>query len=360
MINGLTPAGSPGGVSRLQEAKVRIAVDVMGGDHGPHVIVPGALEAARSLGIGLALVGQEAIVRAELAKHRHDGIDLAVVDAPDVVEMTDHAVSAARRKPKSSMAVALRMVKDGEAEAMVSAGHSGAVMATALMILGRVPGIERPALATVLPTLTGRVLVLDLGAVTDPRATHLVDFALMGSIYAHDVLGIAEPTVGLLSNGTEAGKGNQLVNEVHPLLVDLDGITFSGNIEGNDITQGVVDVVVTDGFTGNITLKVAEGVASLVTRALREEVTRTFPRKVAALMLRPAFDALRKRFDYRESGGAPLLGINGPAIVAHGRSDERAIASAIRVAHQFASGGTIDRFAGIAERRRAVVTGTAQ
>lgn len=339
---------------------MRIAVDVMGGDHGPQVIVPGALQAARSLGIGLALVGQDGVVRSELAKHRHDGIDMTIVDAPDVVEMTDHAVSAARRKPKSSMAVALRLVKDGEAGAMVSAGHSGAVMATALMILGRVPGIERPALATVLPTQSGRVLVLDLGAVTDPRASHLVDFALMGSIYAHDVLGIAAPTVGLLSNGTEAGKGNQLVNEVHPLLVQLDEITFYGNIEGNDITEGVVDVVVTDGFTGNITLKVAEGVASLVTRALREEVTRTFPRKVAALTLRPAFDALRKRFDYRESGGAPLLGINGPAIVAHGRSDERAMASAIRVAHQFASGGTVARFAGIAERRRKVLPGAAE
>ena len=334
---------------------MRIAVDVMGGDFGPHVIVPGAIQAARSLGIGLSLVGQEAVVRSELGRTAHDGLDIEIVDAPDVIEMTDHAISAARRKPRSSMAVALRLVKEEQAGAMVSAGHSGAVMATALMILGRVPGIERPALATVLPTQSGRVLVLDLGAVTDPRASHLVDFALMGSIYAHDVLRIADPTVGLLSNGSEAGKGNQLVNEVHPLLVELDEITFFGNIEGNDITRGVVDVVVTDGFTGNITLKVAEGVASLVTSAVREEVTRTFPRKVAALVLRPAFEALRKRFDYRESGGAPLLGINGPAIVAHGKSDERAIASAIRVAHQFAAGGTIARFAGIAERRQAVL-----
>lgn len=339
----------------FQEVDVRIAVDVMGGDFGPHVIVPGAVQAARTLAIGLTLVGREEIVRAELGRTRHAGLDIAVVDAPDVVEMTDQAASAARRKPRSSMAVALRLVKENQAGAMVSAGHSGAVMATALMILGRVPGIERPALATVLPTLKGRVLVLDLGAVTDPRASHLVDFALMGSIYAHDVLGIAAPTVGLLSNGSEAGKGNQLVNEVHPLLVQLEEIVFFGNIEGNDITKGVVDVVVTDGFTGNITLKVAEGVAALVTSALREEVTRNFPRKVAALVLRPAFDALRKRFDYRESGGAPLLGINGPAIVAHGKSDEQAIASAIRVAHQFAAGGTIARFAGIAERRRAVL-----
>ena len=334
---------------------MRIAVDVMGGDFGPHVIVPGAVQAAHGLGIGLALVGQEAVVRSELGRTVHDGLDIEIVDAPDVIEMTDHAVSAARRKPKSSMAVALRLVKEGAAGAMVSAGHSGAVMATALMILGRVPGIERPALATVLPTQSGRVLVLDLGAVTDPRASHLVDFALMGSMYAHDVLGIAEPTVGLLSNGSEAGKGNQLVNEVHPLLVELDEITFFGNIEGNDITRGVVDVVVTDGFTGNITLKVAEGVVALVTGALREEVTRTLPRKLASLVLRPAFDVLRKRFDYREAGGAPLLGINGPAIVAHGKSDERAIASAIRVAHQFAAGGTIARFAGIAERRQAVL-----
>ncbi len=338
---------------------MRIAVDVMGGDFGAHVIVPGAIDAARTLGIGLALVGREAVVRKELAATKHDGIDVIVVDAADVVEMSDHAVTAARRKPNSSMAVALRMVKDGSAEAMVSAGHSGAVMATALLILGRVPGIERPALASVMPTLSGRVLVLDLGAVTDPRASHLVDFALMGSIYAHDVLGIPRPTVGLLSNGEEPGKGNQLVNEVHPLLARLEEIDFRGNIEGNHITKGVVDVVVTDGFTGNVTLKVAEGVASLVTSALREEVTRTFPRKIAALTLRPAFNALRKRFDYRESGGAPLLGINGPTIVAHGRSDERAIASAIRVAYQFASGDTIARFAEIAGRRQAVLGGAA-
>jgi phosphate acyltransferase len=334
---------------------MRIAVDVMGGDHGPAVVVPGALDAARSLGVALALVGREATVREQLGRHATGGLDVTVVDAEDVVGMDEHAATAARRKPRSSVAVALRQVKDGHADAMVSAGHSGAAMATGLLVLGRVPGIERPALATVLPTRNGRVLVLDLGAVTDPRPAHLVDYALMGSIYAHDVLGIARPTIGLLSNGEEAGKGNQLVNEVHPLLAALPDITFHGNVEGNDITQGVVDVVVTDGFTGNITLKVAEGAASLITYALRQEVTRTFPRKIAALVLKPAFDAVRQRFDYREYGGAPLLGLNGPAIVAHGRSDERAVSSAIRVAHQFASGDTIARFARVADSRRAVM-----
>ncbi|HEV2527844.1 MAG TPA: phosphate acyltransferase PlsX [Thermomicrobiales bacterium] len=335
---------------------MRIAVDVMGGDHGPAVVVPGALNAARSLGVALALVGREAEVQQELARHRHEALDITVVHAEDVVGMDEHAATAARRKPRSSVAVALREVKEGRADAMVSAGHSGAAMATGLMVLGRVSGIERPALATVLPTRNGRVLVLDLGAVTDPRPSHLVDFALMGSIYAHDVLGISEPSVGLLSNGEEDGKGNQLVNEVNPLLRQLKGIRFHGNIEGNDITQGVVDVVVTDGFTGNITLKVAEGAASLITAAIRQEVTKTWPRKIAAIMLKGAFDGVRKRFDYREYGGAPLLGINGPAIVAHGRSDERAIESAIGVAHQFASGGTIEKFATIAESRRAVVS----
>lgn len=343
---------------------MRIAVDVMGGDHGPQVLVPGALLAARELDLPVTLVGREAEVNAILAGQDLRGLDVVVVDAPEVVEMSDQAATAARRKTKSSMAVALRQVREGHAGAMVSAGHSGAVMATALLVLGRVPGIERPALASVLPTMKGRVLVLDLGAVTDPRPQHLVDFALMGSMYAHDVLGVPNPTVGLLSNGEEAGKGNQLVNEVYPLLQRLADITFHGNVEGNDITRGLVDVVVTDGFTGNVTLKVAEGVASLVTSTVREEVTRTFPRKIAALMLKSAFDAIRKRFDYRESGGAPLLGINGAAIVAHGRSDERAIASAIRVAHQFAAGGTLERFAGIAERRQAaldtaVLTGAA-
>lgn len=334
---------------------MRVAVDAMGGDFGPSVVVPGAIQAARSLGIGVILVGRDADIRAELGKHDTASLDLDVVDAPDVVEMTEHAATAARRKPHSSVAVALRQVKDGRAGAMVSAGHSGAAMTSALMVLGRVPGIERPALSTVLPSRTRRVLLLDLGAVTDPKPTHLVDFARMGSIYAHDVLGIANPTVGLLSNGEEAGKGNQLVNDVYPLLSRLPGITFHGNVEGTDITKGLVDVVVTDGFTGNITLKVAEGVVALLTDVLRDEVTRTLPRKLAALALRPAFDALRHQFDYREFGGAPLLGVDGAAIVAHGRSDERAIASAIRVARQFAESGSIPSFRRIAEERKQAI-----
>ncbi len=310
----------------------RIAVDAMGGDHGPAVVVPASVEASRRFGIGVTLVGRASEIEALLTSIDLSGADITVVDAADTIDMNDHPATAARKKPASSIAVALNEAKEGRVAAMLSAGNSGAVMTVALMRLGRLPGVDRPAIASTLPSIRSRTLVLDLGAVTDPRPHHLVEFAWMGHVYAERVLGISNPLIGLLSNGEEPGKGNQFVQQVHPLLAAETGLRFHGNVEGKDVPLGTVDVVVTDGFTGNVALKVAEGVASLTTHMIREELTRTWSRKIAALALRPAFRAVRSRLDYSEIGGAPLLGIDGNVIIAHGKSDEKAITNAIGVA----------------------------
>ncbi|MDQ3692483.1 MAG: phosphate acyltransferase PlsX [Chloroflexota bacterium] len=328
--------GQPAATIGEEDVLVNIAVDAAGGDHGPGVVVPGAIAGARRAGVGLILTGPEGEVRAALAAVDAGGVAVSVVDAPESIAMDEPPAQAVRRKPRSSIVVAMNAVKDGSAAAMISAGNSGAVMAAALLVLGRVPGIDRPAIAGFIPTREGRCLLLDLGAVTDPKPDNLVQFARMGSLYVERVRGVARPRVGLLSNGAEAAKGNQLVRDVYPLLAATPGVTFIGNIEGNDLTRGVADVVVTDGFTGNVALKVAEGVATFVGDLLRAEVTATPPRKLAALLLRPAFGALRSRLDYAETGGAPLLGVNGIVIIAHGRSNQTAIANAVAVAKQSA------------------------
>lgn len=315
---------------------MKIAVDAVGGDHGPGVVVPGAIAGARRAGVGLLLSGPAAPVQTALAGVDAAGVEVEILEAPETITMDEHPAQAVRRKPRSSIVVAMEAVKAGQAAAMVSAGNSGAVMAAALMVLGRVPGIERPAIAGFIPTRTGYCLLLDLGAVTDPKPESLVQFAQMGSLYVSRVLGGERPTVGLLSNGEEPSKGNQLVREAFPLLQAAPGVNFVGNIEGGDITRGVVDIVVTDGFTGNVALKVAEGVATFVGDLLRAEVTATLARKAAALILRPAFRAARQRMDYAETGGAPLLGIDGTVVIAHGRSNQTAIANAVEVARQSA------------------------
>ena len=311
---------------------MRVAIDAMGGDHGPDVVVPGAIQGARAYSVGIDLVGREADLQRILTQHDTSGVDLAVLDAPETIGMDEHPAQAVRRKPRSSIAVALEAVRDGRAKGMISAGNSGAVMAAALLILGRIPRVDRPALASFFPALKSRTLVLDLGAVTDPKPHHLVQFAQMGTIYLEQMTGVSAPTVGLLSNGEEPSKGNQLVRDAFPLLAAAPGIDFRGNVEGKDVTRGVVDIIVTDGFTGNVALKVAEGVATLVSETVRDEVTSTLTRRLAALTLRPAFRGVRRRLDYSETGGAALLGVNGMVVVAHGRSDERAIMNAVGVA----------------------------
>jgi glycerol-3-phosphate acyltransferase PlsX len=320
---------------------MRVAVDAMGGDFGPAVVVPSSLATladADDPDLTLTFVGQQSRIDPLLAGLSEDRRRrVTVVDTPDEVTMSDAAAMAVRRKPKSSLAVSLKMLRDGEVDGFMSAGNSGAVMAGALAINGRIPGVERPALVTVLPTLRGRSMLLDLGATTDPRPAWLVQYAIMATTYARHVLAIERPKVALLSNGEEPSKGNQLVQAVFPLLASTPGIEFIGNAEGKELLRGDIEIFVADGFTGNIALKSMEGTVSVLTQVLREEVTRTYFRKGLALLLKPALKAVRLRLDYEEIGGAPLLGVNGAVIVAHGRSRERAIANAVRVASRTAA-----------------------
>jgi glycerol-3-phosphate acyltransferase PlsX len=315
---------------------MRIAVDAVGGDHGARVVVPGAVQGAKAAGVALDLVGAADQIERHLHGLDTGGLDVAIVDAPVTIAMDVHPAQAVRRKKRSSMVVGVREVKDGRADAFVSAGHSGAALAAALLILGTIEGIDRPAIASFFPTARGRTLVLDLGAVTDPKPHYLVQFAQMGRVYAERILGIANPTVGLLSNGEEPTKGNRLVQDVFALLAAVPDLDFRGNVEGKDVPAGTVDIVVTDGFTGNVALKVAEGTATMLTDLLRREITATLPRKLAALVLRPAFRRVRERLDYRTIGGAPLLGVAGTVVIAHGRSNETAIANAIAAARRAA------------------------
>lgn len=320
---------------------MRIALDAMGGDHAPAETVAGAIAAARAYGVEVALVGRTAAIAAELAKHDTAGLALPIVEAPDVIEMDEHPANAARRKPNSSINIALRQVREGHAAAMISAGNSGAVMAAALFVLGRVPGIERPAIGAVLPSGQGRVLLIDAGANTDPKPQQMLQFGQMGAIFMERVQGVKNPRVGLLANGEEETKGNQLVQETYPLL-KASGLNFIGNIEGKDIPAGIADVVVTDGYTGNVALKLTEGVASFLLGTIRAELTANLLSKLLAAGVRPAFNRVRARLDYREVGGAPLLGVDGVTVIAHGRSDALAIQNAIRACKEAVDGGALE------------------
>lgn len=320
---------------------MRIALDAMGGDHAPGVVVEGAILAAREYGVEIALVGPEDTVSAELARHEHSGLNISVVHAEEVVGMEEHAVAALRQKRRSSIAVGVSMVREGQADAFVSAGNSGAVLAGAMFGLGRIAGIERPAFGTVFPTSTGRCFVLDVGANADCKPEYLAQFAQMGATYAERVLGVPSPRVGLLSNGEEETKGNALVQAAFPLL-KAAGLNFVGNIDGKDIPAGAADVVVCDGFSGNLVIKMSEGVASTLFDVLRSEMTSGTLSKLAALALKPAFRRVKRRMDYVEYGGAPVLGVKGVAIIAHGRSNAEAIKNAVRVARQSVSQGLVE------------------
>lgn len=315
----------------------RVALDAMGGDAGLDAVVAGAILAARQLAIPVTLVGPADRVAASLQAQGASGLPIDVADAPDVIEMGEHPVQAVRRRPNASMNVGVRLVKEGRAGAFVSAGNTGAAMAAGLFGLGRLPGVERPALATVFPTATGHCLILDVGANADCRASYLQQFAVMGDRYANLVLDVARPRVGLLSNGEEETKGSALVQEAYPLL-KASGLNFVGNVEGKDVPRGAADVVVCDGFTGNVLIKTAEGIGELTFQLLREEIGASGPLgMLGALLLKPALRRIKRRVDYQEYGGAPLLGVAGVVIVAHGRSSARAIRNAIRVAAQAAS-----------------------
>jgi phosphate acyltransferase len=316
-----------------------IALDAMGGDHAPKAEVDGAMRAAGSLGVKVILVGQQDVVRLEL--EQHDGyrdLPIEIIHASERVTMEDSAAKAVRSKRDSSMRVASRLVRDGCAQGFVSAGNTGAVMATAKMVQGVVPGVERPAILGLLPTMEGKpVVVVDVGANVDCTPDMLAQFAVMGDIYARQILHRASPRVGLLSIGEEEHKGNDLTRAAGPLLKTLR-LNFVGNVEGRDIYGGKVDVVVCDGFIGNVALKVSEGVGDLVKHLLRESLEATISGKIGYAISRSAFADFRKRLDYSEYGGAPLLGVRGGCIICHGRSNANAIKNAIRVAAEFSDG----------------------
>jgi phosphate acyltransferase len=322
---------------------MRIAVDAMGGDHAPGAIVDGAVAAARDLGLGVILVGAAAAVREELARHPDvDRLDVRIADAAEVVEATESPAQALRRKPGASIRVAADLVARGEAAALVSAGHTGASVMAAHAAFGMLPTVDRPALAATIPSGDRAGVLLDVGANAECRPGHLLQFAAMGSVFARVGLGIERPRVGLLSTGEEETKGNELICEAHRALKG-SSLEFIGNVEARDLYSGVADVIVCDGFTGNVALKVSEGLVDSVARLLNEELSSTFSGRVGSLLSRRAFRRFRRRVDYSEYGGAPLLGVSGICIVGHGRSSAKAVRNAVAMAFRFASAGFIQR-----------------
>lgn len=313
---------------------MNIALDAMGGDHAPEAIVAGAVEAARIYGVTVSLVGKPDVIEAELKKYKTKGLNLPIVPASQVIEMDEKPAAAVRAKPDSSMVVGCKMVKRNEAQAFVSAGNTGGALAAGILHVGRIKGILRPALIGPFPTLKGVCLILDIGANADVRPEHIQQFAIMGSIYAREVIGVPEPRVRILSNGEEAGKGNQLVIESYKLLEQTPSILFEGNIESKEIPTGLADVVVTDGFTGNIFVKTAETTARLMTQVITEEIRKSPLAMLGALLARKSLQRVRERMDDSHYGGAVLLGLSSLVIVAHGRSNALAIRHAIRVAKQ--------------------------
>jgi glycerol-3-phosphate acyltransferase PlsX len=320
---------------------MRIVLDAMGGDRAPQVVIDGAVQAAREYGVEILLVGREDVVRAELTRYDTAGLSLPIVHASQVIEMEEHPAAAVKVKPDSSMVVGMEAIKRGEAQAFVSAGNSGGVMAAALLRLGRLRGIKRPALAAIFPFPSGPCLVLDVGANTDCKPEWLLQFGIMGSVYMERVLGVTRPRVGLLSNGEEETKGSIVVQEAHQLLKGSD-LRFIGNVEGKDVPTGMADVVVSDGFAGNVVVKLAEGVAKMLLGLIREEIQRHPLTMLGGLLAKPAFEGVRTRLDYAEHGGAPLLGVDGVVIIGHGRSNARAIKNAVRVAVQAVEGGMLE------------------
>ena len=305
---------------------MRIAVDAMGGDFAPAQIVQGASQAATEYGLDISLVGLPSVVQPLLDSHPR----LRLVPCTQAIAMDEHPAQAVRGKAHSSMSVCARMCKEGRADGWVSAGNSGAIMAAALLIQGRIRGVERPALGSIVPTQNGFAYFVDVGANVDSKPEYMVQFAMMGAVYAREMLGRTNPRVGLLSNGEEAGKGDELVRETAKRLSgSLKG--FIGNVEPKDIYGAKADVIVADGFVGNVAIKMAEATAEFLFRNLRDEIPKTMRGKLGGMLIRPGVRELRARVDWREFGGAPLLGIDGIAVIAHGRSDARAMKNAIRV-----------------------------
>ena len=326
---------------------VSIALDAMGGDHFPRPEIEGAVQAARGFGVRVILVGREDVIRKELDKHASwRELPIEICHASEQITMEESVGKAVRSKKDSSIRVASKLVKNGVAQGVVSAGNTGAVMATAKVIQGMLPGVDRPALASAFPTLSGRAAVmLDVGANVDCTPKMLAQFAVMGNAYSRVIFRTARPRVGLLSIGEEEHKGNLLTHEAYPLLKSLENLHFIGNVEGRDVYLGSVDVIVCDGFVGNVALKVSEGLVEVIRQLLKQSLKASITRKVGAYLARGAFNEFKKRVDYSEYGGAPLLGLNGICIICHGRSNAKAIRNAIRVAKEFAEGKINERIA---------------
>ena len=334
---------------------VRIVVDAMGSDNFPHPDVEGAVAAAREYAVEIILVGDARLIQPELAALNPGSLPIRVVDAPEMLTMEDKGMGlvlkARRPNARNSMAVGIDLVKSGQADAFVTAGNTGAATMTAYFRMGTLAGIDRPAVAGPFPTATGTCIVLDIGANTDCKPENLVQFAIMGSIYAEKVRGIPNPKVGLVSNGEEAGKGSQLVKDTYPLL-QKSGLNFVGNVEGKEVIGGGVDVAVTDGFTGNVILKTSEAVAKLLMDKIRESVaTGGIRSKIGGALMRPALGTVRRTLDPSEEGAAPLLGVNGLVFIGHGRSDAYAMKNAVRVAKLAAEARLLDHIrASVVER----------
>jgi len=322
-----------------------IAVDAMGGDYAPHHVVDGALAAARHFDLGVALVGDADLVAAELRRLRDVDVGrVRVVDAPDVVGMAESPAAALRRKPRASIKVAAELVARGEAAALVSAGHTGATVMAAHGAFGMLPGVDRPALAATIPTRGRPAVLLDVGASVECRPQHLLQFAIMGSVYARVALGLDAPRVGLLSIGEEETKGNELTREAHRLLKGAP-VAFGGNVEARNVYSGDADVIVCDGFTGNVALKISEGLVDVIEGLLADALTSTMTMRVGSLLTRRALRLFHRRVDYSEYGGAPLLGVAGVTIVGHGRSSAKAVRNAVAMAYRFAAGRFIEHVA---------------
>jgi phosphate acyltransferase len=315
----------------------------MGGDHAPRAEIEGAILAARELGVRILLVGIEETVKRELAKHRTRGLSIEVAPASEVITMRDSPSMAFRKKRDSSVHVAAKLVRSGQADAMVSAGNTGAVMATARFILGTLPSVDRPALAAPFPTSRGSVsVILDVGANVDSKATQIEQFAVMGEIYYRTIFGTRRPRVALLSIGEEEMKGNELTREAHNLLKQTN-LNFTGNVEGRDVFAGDVDVIVCDGFIGNIALKISEGLVEHIGGMLKKALKSTLSSQMGYVLARSALQDLKKKIDYSEQGGAPLLGLRGICVIGHGRSNANAVKNAIRIAAELHRSKANDR-----------------
>jgi glycerol-3-phosphate acyltransferase PlsX len=324
------------------EHVLTVAVDAMGGDHAPAAVIDGAVQAARSLGVALSLVGPAELLHEQLSRRDTSGLRLSVVDAPEVVPMDEPPLAALRRRPRASVRVAADLVASGDAAAFFSAGHSGATVLAAHAALGLMPGVLRPALAVTVPTQTGAAVLLDAGANVECRVEHLVQFAHLGVAYASVAMDLASPRVGLLSIGEEARKGTDLVREAHERLRQ-EPLPFIGNVEARELFTGRADVVVCDGFTGNIALKVGEGLVESLEAMLRQELDAALVSQIGGLLMRRAFARFRQRIDYAEYGAAPLLGVRGLTLIGHGRSSSQAVGSGIAMAARLAESRIVER-----------------